>query len=144
MKSLKTRLVEATIDHLCEGNLKIHTNINWAVLDAAKGSIPVSRAEFPGSITINISPNAVDDFSIFNNTMHFNCRFKGESKSLIVPTCAINGIFDPMSKMGSAFDAHSDFLIEQQTEPEVAKVVKEVVQSTVKKEKKYGHLSVIK
>ena len=62
-------------------------------------------AEFveEGQIVLNISPQAVDHLEMGNEYISFSARFRGVSRSVLVPVDAVLAVFDRESRQGMSF-----------------------------------------
>ena len=60
-----------------------------------------------GQIVLNISPQAVDDLEMGNEYIAFSARFRGTSRSLLVPVDAVLAVFDRESRQGMSFPTAS-------------------------------------
>jgi len=80
LKTLKTLLVESTITYLTDRSLGVYVQFDWEILDKLNGSIDRDR-EGQTHMTVNISPQAIDSYSLVDNMMLFNCRFSEEKVS---------------------------------------------------------------
>jgi len=58
-----------------------------------------------GQIVLNISPSAVIDLSIGNDTVLFNGRFGGVPTDIMVPVTAVIGIYARENGQGMVFEA---------------------------------------
>jgi stringent starvation protein B len=57
-----------------------------------------------GQIVLNISPNAVVDLAIDNDSLHFNGRFGGVPIDVYVPMASVVGIYARENGQGMVFD----------------------------------------
>ena len=64
--------------------------------------VPVEFVE-DGQIVLNISPQAVDDLEMGNEFISFSARFRGASRSILVPVDAVLAVFDRESRQGMSF-----------------------------------------
>lgn len=56
-----------------------------------------------GQIVLNISPHAVDHLEMGNEYISFSARFRGVSRSVLVPVDAVLAVFDRESRQGMSF-----------------------------------------
>ena len=56
-----------------------------------------------GQIVLNISPQAVDHLEMGNEYISFSTRFRGVSRSVLVPVDAVLAVFDRESRQGMSF-----------------------------------------
>ena len=61
--------------------------------------VPVEFVE-DGQIVLNVSPQAVDDLEMGNEFISFSARFRGASRSILVPVDAVLAVFDRESRQG--------------------------------------------
>lgn len=108
LKTLKTLLVEAAITYLSDRSLGIYVQFDWEILDKLNGSMDIDR-EGLTHMTIDVSPQAVDSYTLVDNMMLFNCRFSGRKVSCLLPTASIYRVFDPISQVGLAYDVTGDY-----------------------------------
>ena len=64
--------------------------------------VPVEFVE-EGQIVLNISPQAVDHLEMGNEYISFSARFRGVSRSVLVPVDAVLAVFDRESRQGMSF-----------------------------------------
>ena len=66
-------------------------------------------AEFveEGQIVLNISPQAVDHLEMGNEYISFSARFRGVSRSVLVPVDAVLAVFDRESRQGMSFPSRN-------------------------------------
>ena len=64
--------------------------------------VPVEFVE-DGQIVLNISPQAVDHLEMGNEYISFSARFRGVSRSVLVPVDAVLAVFDRESRQGMSF-----------------------------------------
>ena len=64
--------------------------------------VPVEFVE-DGQIVLNVSPQAVDDLEMGNEFISFSARFRGASRSILVPVDAVLAVFDRESRQGMSF-----------------------------------------
>lgn len=74
------------------------------LVDAEVDGVEVP-AEFveEGQIVLNISPQAVDHLEMGNEYISFSARFRGVSRSVLVPVDAVLAVFDRESRQGMSF-----------------------------------------
>jgi len=74
------------------------------LVDAELDGVEVP-AEFveDGQIVLNISPQAVDHLEMGNEYISFSARFRGVSRSVLVPVDAVLAVFDRESRQGMSF-----------------------------------------
>ena len=74
------------------------------LVDAELDGVEVP-AEFveEGQIVLNISPQAVDHLEMGNDYISFSARFRGVSRSVLVPVDAVLAVFDREGRQGMSF-----------------------------------------
>ena len=74
------------------------------LVDAELDGVEVP-AEFveDGQIVLNISPQVVDHLEMGNEYISFSARFRGVSRSVLVPVDAVLAVFDRESRQGMSF-----------------------------------------
>ncbi len=78
----------------------------YLLVDASIRGVDVPRQYVKdGQIVLNISPNAVIDLNISNDTVVFNGRFGGVSTDVFVPVTAVIGIYARENGQGMVFEA---------------------------------------
>ena len=92
------------------------------LVDAELDGVEVP-AEFveEGQIVLNISPQAVDHLEMGNDYFSFSARFRGVSRSVLVPVDAVLAVFDRESRQGMSFpsvpESGDDALEEKSEKP---------------------------
>ncbi len=83
----------------------IDNHLTPQLLVNAEGHGVEVPAEFveDGQIVLNISPQAVDDLEMGNEFISFSARFRGASRSILVPVDAVLAVFDRESRQGMSF-----------------------------------------
>lgn len=111
LKTLKTLLVEAVITYLIDRDKRPHINIEWETLDKLNGSIDNGPRVGP-HIVLNLASQATNAFDTTNNAFIFNVRFGGVDTMCVVPTAAIQSVYDPDTMAGMIFEPNHDLEVE--------------------------------
>jgi stringent starvation protein B len=139
-KTLKTHLVEAVVNYLLSRDKNPHITVEWETLDKRKGSIEnVTRDS--SHVVLNLSAQATNNFNIENNAFIFNVRFGGINTQLVVPTAAIQFVYDLGTEEGMVFNPRLDLLTELAEFP-LIETLEHI--SITKKPKLASHLTVVK
>ncbi len=78
----------------------------YMLVDALHEGVEVPRQYVKdGQIVLNISPGAVIDLSISNESVIFNGRFGGVATDIYVPVSAVIGIYARENGQGMVFEA---------------------------------------
>ena len=78
----------------------------YMLVDAQQEDVEVPRQYVKdGQIVLNISPGAVIDLSISNESVVFNGRFGGVATDIYVPVSAVIGIYARENGQGMVFEA---------------------------------------
>ena len=64
--------------------------------------VPVEFIE-DGQIILNVSPQAVSNLEMGNEFISFSARFRGVSRSVLVPVEAVMAVFDRETRQGMSF-----------------------------------------
>ena len=76
----------------------------YIVVDAGIQGVQVPTEHVAnGQIVLNISPQAVDHLEMGNEYISFSTRFRGVSRSVLVPVDAVLAVFDRESRQGMSF-----------------------------------------
>ncbi len=122
MTPIRNYLVEPLIAWICDNGLTPYIIVNTAI----KGvEVPNDYVEENNTITLNLSPQSTNDFTIDKELLSFKTRFKGESKNIMVPMDAILVVYAKETGQGMVFDSVNS--IERTTEQEATKPVLRVV-----------------
>lgn len=100
-------IYEWIVDNDCTPHLLVNANYKGVVVPTAYVS--------DGQIVLNVSPTAVVDLEIANDTVSFNGRFGGVPEDILVPINAVLGIYTRENGQGMVFDAPPE---EPQPEPD--------------------------
>ena len=77
----------------------------YVLVDAAMAEVMVPQQFVKdGQIVLNISPSAVMDLTVSNESMSFNGRFGGVATDVYVPVAAIVGIYARENGQGMVFE----------------------------------------
>lgn len=67
-------------------------------------SVPQSFVNKDGQIVLNISPSAVKDLQVGNDSVSFNARFGGVPTDIYVPCASVLGIYSRENGQGMIFE----------------------------------------
>lgn len=100
MTSNRPYLLRAIFDWICDNSLTVHL-----LVDAEYPGVEVPT-EFvdEGQIVLNITPRAVQQFSMDLEWVMFSARFSGVARRIIVPIDAVKAIFAKENGQGMAFE----------------------------------------
>ena len=79
--------------------------------------VPQDHVNQDGQIVLNISPHAINSYSIDNTGLSFNARFGGVPIDIYVPCAAVLGIYARENQQGMVFDAGAEPEDPQPTKP---------------------------
>ena len=80
----------------------------YMLVDAAQDGVEVpSQYVKDGQIVLNISPGAVIDLTISNESVVFNGRFGGVATDIHVPVAAVIGIYARENGQGMVFESEA-------------------------------------
>ncbi len=104
MTSNRPYLVRALFDWIIDNNCT-----PYIVLSAELPGVdvPLEYVE-DGKIVLNVSPTAVMDLNIANDTLSFDGRFAGRPHSITAPIGGLLAIYAKETGQGMAFEAESD------------------------------------
>ena len=94
-------LYEWIVDNQCTPYLLVNT-LHDEVL------VPQDYVNPDGQIVLNISPSAVNDFVMNDDSLCFSARFGGMPTDIFVPCAAIMGIYAKENQQGMIFEAESE------------------------------------
>lgn len=109
-------LLRAFYDWLLDNQLTPHLVVD-VTLDGI--SVPMEFAR-DGQIVLNIAPRAVAGLELGNNEVHFNARFGGVPRQVVVPMAAVLAIYARENGAGTMFEpevAYEHGQLEEQTAP---------------------------
>ncbi|MBT3531310.1 MAG: ClpXP protease specificity-enhancing factor [Gammaproteobacteria bacterium] len=101
MTSSRPFLVRALYDWILENDCTPYILVN-AYADGVE--VPQEHVK-DGQIVLNISPSAVQDIFIRNESVDFDGRFAGIPKRVYVPITAVMGIYAKENGQGMIFEA---------------------------------------
>ena len=117
LSSHRPYLIRAIREWAIDNHLTPQLLVNAEVNEV---EVPTEFVE-DGQIVLNISPQAVDDLEMGNEYISFSARFRGTSRSVLVPADAVLAVFDRESRQGMSFPTASapedDAKSEKPTEP---------------------------
>jgi stringent starvation protein B len=89
------------------------------LIDAEVPEVQVPRQYVDeGRIILNISPSAVQNFSIDNQWLSFNARFGGKPFEIFAPIRAIRAVYAAENSEGMMFEPMPESEAEPPTEPD--------------------------
>ncbi len=100
MSSSRPYLVRALYEWILENECTPYILVN-AFLDGVE--VPQEHVK-DGQIILNISPSAVQNLSVHNQSIEFDGRFAGIPKRVIVPIGAVMGVYAKENGQGMVFD----------------------------------------
>jgi stringent starvation protein B len=100
MTSLKPYLIRAIYEWIVDNKFTPHLLVD---ADNDDTVLPMSFVE-DGKIVLNIRPEAVQDLSLGNETIHFNARFGGKPLHVIAPLHTVMAIYAKENGKGMVFD----------------------------------------
>lgn len=109
MTSSKPYMIRALYEWIVDNNCTPHI-----VVDAHSSGVmvPQEYVNKNGEIVLNISPGAVQDLNLENESVSFSARFAGVSHDIYVPSVAVLGVYARENGRGMMFDPE-----EQDPEP---------------------------
>lgn len=105
MRSSKPYLIRALFDWIVDSDCTPHIVVNAVEEDV---SVPAQYVK-DGQIVLNISPFAVLDLLMKDESISFNARFGGVSTLVYVPMTAVLGIYARENGSGMMFDQSDEF-----------------------------------
>lgn len=114
MTSNRPYLMRAIFEWIIDNGLTPHV-----LIDAEVPEVQVPRHYVDeGRIILNISPSAVQNFSIDNQWLSFNARFGGKPFEIFAPIHAIRAVYAAENSEGMMFEPMPESEVEPPTEPE--------------------------
>jgi len=101
MTSSRPYLVRALYDWIIDNQCTPYLLVNTLYEQV---SVPQDYVNPDGQIVLNISPSALSDFSMSEDSVSFSARFGGVPTDIYVPTGAIMGIYAKENQQGMIFD----------------------------------------
>lgn len=105
MTSSRPYLVRALYDWIIDNQCTPYLLVNALHSGAL---IPQDFVNSDGQIILNISPSAVSDFVMNDDSLCFSARFGGVSTDIFVPSAAIMGIYAKENQQGMIFEAEPE------------------------------------
>ena len=104
MTSNRPYLVRALFDWIVDNNCT-----PYVILSAEMPGVDVPPEHVEdGKIVLNVSPTAVRDLNIANDTVSFDGRFAGRPHRIIAPIGGVLAIYAKETGQGMAFEEESD------------------------------------
>ncbi len=114
MTSNRPYLMRAIFEWIIDNGLTPHV-----LIDAEVPEVQVPRQYVDeGRIILNISPSAVQNFSIDNQWLSFNARFGGKPFEIFAPIHAIRAVYAAENSEGMMFEPMPESEVEPPTEPD--------------------------
>jgi stringent starvation protein B len=101
MTSSRPYLVRALYDWIIDNQCTPYLLVN-ALGDRVL--VPQNHVNPDGQIVLNISPSAVSNFTMNDDSLYFSARFGGVPTDIFVPCSAIMGIYAKENQQGMIFD----------------------------------------
>ncbi|MFT5421791.1 MAG: stringent starvation protein B [Candidatus Endobugula sp.] len=101
MTSSRPYLVRALYDWIIDNQCTPYLLVN-AFNDQVM--VPQNHVNPDGQIVLNISPSAVSDFAMNDDSLCFSARFGGVPTDIFVPYTAVMGIYAKENHQGMMFD----------------------------------------
>lgn len=99
MTSLRPYLLRAVIDWIVDNGRTPHMVIDCAVPGV---EVPAEHAR-DGTLTLNISANAVRNFSVGDKSVSMDCRFRGRASRVGAPVGAVVAVYAKETGKGITF-----------------------------------------
>jgi len=97
-------LIRALYDWIVDNNLT-----PYLLVDAANDEVVVPEQYIQdGKIILNVSPSAVRDLNLGNESIGFNARFSGNPMDVYVPANAVLAIYAKENGQGMVFNEEDD------------------------------------
>jgi stringent starvation protein B len=105
MTSSRPYLIKALYEWIVDNHCTPYVLVNAM---AKNVSVPQDHVNADGQVVLNISPDAVMQFSLEDNSLSFRARFGGVPTDIFVPCRAIMGIYAKENQQGMVFDHDSE------------------------------------
>jgi stringent starvation protein B len=105
MTSSRPYLVRALYDWIIENQCTPYLLVN-AMHSAVM--VPQDHVSPDGQIVLNITPSAVNDFVMNDDSLCFSARFGGVPTDIFVPCAAIMGIYAKENQQGMIFEVEPE------------------------------------
>lgn len=113
MNSSRPYLVRALYEWIVDNDCTPHMLVNS---DYPKVQVPAGFAS-DGQIVLNVSPTAVRQLHMDNESVSFEGRFGGVPHTLYVPIAAILGVYARENGQGMVFDLEEPLEADDEVEP---------------------------
>jgi len=141
MSSSRPYLVRALYDWIVDNQCTPYLLVN-ALHDRV--SVPLDHVNPDGQIVLNISPSAVNEFSLEDNNLFFSARFGGVPTDIFVPCAAIMGIYAKENQQGMIFEIEPEITTPPPTSPSPVPSSASTSISPIANNKKRPSLKVVK
>jgi stringent starvation protein B len=105
MTSSRPYLIKALYAWIVDNHCTPYVLVNAM---AKNVSVPQDHVNADGQVVLNISPDAVMQFSLEDNSLSFRARFGGVPTDIFVPCSAIMGIYAKENQQGMVFEHDSE------------------------------------
>ncbi len=105
MTSSRPYLIKALYEWIVDNQCTPYVLVNAM---ANNVSVPQDHVNADGQVVLNISPDAVMQFSLEDNSLSFRARFGGVPTDIFVPCSAIMGIYAKENQQGMVFEHDSE------------------------------------
>lgn len=104
MTPSKPYVIRAIYDWIVDNNCTPHL-----LVDAEEEGVEVPQDYVTdGQIVLNVSPSAVVNLQLGNDSVSFSGRFGGVPVDILVPVCGVIGIYARENGQGMIFDEEAD------------------------------------
>jgi len=101
MTSSKPYLIRALYEWIVDNNCTPHIAVD---AHSSGVMVPQEYVNKNGEIVLNVSPGAVQDLNLENDSVSFSARFAGVSHDIYVPSAAVLGVYARENGRGMMFD----------------------------------------
>jgi len=101
MTSSRPYLIRALYDWIVDNECTPYILVNALADDVM---VPQDYVNPEGQVVLNISPSAVMDFAMGDDSLNFRARFSGVPTEIFVPCHAIMGIYAKENQQGMIFE----------------------------------------
>ena len=101
MTSSRPYLVRALYEWIVANECTPYILVNAMMDDVL---VPQDYVNPDGQVVLNVSPSAVNEFVIGDDSLHFSARFGGVPTDIFVPCSAILGIYAKENQQGMIFE----------------------------------------
>ena len=130
MTARRPYLLRAFYDWLLDNDLTPHLVVD---INLPGVIVPLEYAR-DGQIVLNIAPRAVGNLELTNEEVHFNARFGGVPRQVIVPMVAVMAIYARENGAGTMFEpepAYDQLAEDAQAQPAPADTIMSVIDGDI-------------